>query len=102
MVLYPAKKVKINITCHVSVSCLSTRIIRESKDPLYTKLTVMNCTISNSNLRASSSSGLRYDCFYIKLRPVPILCLRPVLELQKGAKLARFLHWVYKNIYFIK
>ena len=66
MVLYPTKKVKINITCHVSVSCLSARIMGESKDPLYTKLTVMNCRISNSNLLASSSSGLGDDCFYIK------------------------------------
>ena len=74
MVLYPTKKVKINITCHVSVSCLSARIMGESKDPLYTKLTVMNCRISNSNLLVSSSSGLGYDCFYMKSTDGATMC----------------------------
>ena len=36
------------------------------KAPLYTKLTLMNCGISNTNLHESSSSGLGYDCFYMK------------------------------------
>ena len=53
------------------MSCVSFMLIRshygrEYKDPPYTKLTVMNYTISNSNLLASSSSGLGDDCFYIK------------------------------------
>ena len=34
--------------------------------------------------------------------PVLILGLRLVLKLQRGAKLARFSHWVYNNLYFIK
>ena len=36
------------------------------KAPLYTKLTLMNCGIGNTNLLGSSSSGLGYDCFYMK------------------------------------
>ena len=38
----------------------------KSKAPLYTKLTLMDCGISNTNLHGSSSSGLGYDCFYMK------------------------------------
>ena len=36
------------------------------KAPLYTKLTLMDFGISNTNLLGSSSSGLGYDCFYMK------------------------------------
>ena len=36
------------------------------KAPLYTKLTLMDCGIGNTNLLGSSSSGLGYDCFYMK------------------------------------
>ena len=36
------------------------------KAPLYTKLTLMDCGIGNTNLLWSSSSGLGYDCFYMK------------------------------------
>ena len=36
------------------------------KAPLYTKLILMDCGISNTNLLGSSSSGLGYDCFYMK------------------------------------
>ena len=36
------------------------------KTPLYTKLTLMDCVIGNTNLLGSSSSGLGYDCFYMK------------------------------------
>ena len=38
------------------------------KAPLYTKLTLMDCGIGNTNLLGSSSSGLAYDCFYMKSR----------------------------------
>ena len=34
--------------------------------PLYTKLTLMYCGISNTNSLGFSSSGLGYDCFYMK------------------------------------
>ena len=37
-----------------------------NKAPLYTKLTLMDCGIGNTNLLGSSSSGLGYDCFYMK------------------------------------
>ena len=37
-----------------------------SKAPLYTKLTLMDCGIGNTNLLGASSSGLGYDCFYMK------------------------------------
>ena len=37
-----------------------------TKAPLYTKLTLMDCGIGNTNLLGSSSSGLGYDCFYMK------------------------------------
>ena len=37
-----------------------------NKAPLYTKLTLMDCGIGNTNLFRSSSSGLGYDCFYVK------------------------------------
>ena len=36
------------------------------KAPLYTKLTLMDCGIGNTNLLGASSSGLGYDCFYMK------------------------------------
>ena len=36
------------------------------KAPLYTKLTLMDCGIGNTNLLGSSTSGLGYDCFYMK------------------------------------
>ena len=36
------------------------------KAPLNTKLTLMDCGIGNTNLHESSSSGLGYDCFYMK------------------------------------
>ena len=36
------------------------------KAPLYTKLTLMDCGIGNTNLLGSSSSGLGYDYFYMK------------------------------------
>ena len=36
------------------------------KAPLNTKLTLMDCGIGNTNLLESSSSGLGYDCFYMK------------------------------------
>ena len=36
------------------------------KAPLYTKLTLMECGIGNTNLLRYSSSGLGYDCFYMK------------------------------------
>ena len=36
------------------------------KAPLYTKLTQMDCGIGNTNLLGSSSSGLGYDCFYMR------------------------------------
>ena len=36
------------------------------KAPLYTKLTLMDCGIGNTNLLGSSSCGLGYDCFYMK------------------------------------
>ena len=36
------------------------------KAPLNTKLTLMDCGIGNTNLLGSSSSGLGYDCFYMK------------------------------------
>ena len=36
------------------------------KAPLHTKLTLMDCGIGNTNLLGSSSSGLGYDCFYMK------------------------------------
>ena len=36
------------------------------KAPLYTKLTLMDCGIGNTNLLGSSSSVLGYDCFYMK------------------------------------
>ena len=36
------------------------------KAPLNTKLTLMDCGIGNANLIGSSSSGLGYDCFYMK------------------------------------
>ena len=38
----------------------------QHKAPLYTKLTLMDCGIGNTNLLGSSSSGLGYDCFYMK------------------------------------
>ena len=38
----------------------------KSKAPLHTKLTLMDCGIGNTNLLGSSSSGLGYDCFYMK------------------------------------
>jgi len=38
----------------------------KTKAPLYTKLTLMDCGIGNTNLLGSSSSGLGYDCFYMK------------------------------------
>ena len=37
-----------------------------NKAPLYTKLTLMDCGIGNTNLLGSSSSVLGYDCFYMK------------------------------------
>ena len=37
-----------------------------NKAPLYTKLTLMDCGIGNTNLLGPSSSGLGYDCFYMK------------------------------------
>ena len=37
-----------------------------NKAPLYTKLTLMDCGIGNTNLLGSSSSGLGYDSFYMK------------------------------------
>ena len=37
-----------------------------AKAPLYTKLTLMDCGISNTNLLGSSSSDLGYDWFYMK------------------------------------
>ena len=36
------------------------------KAPLYTKLPLMDCGISKTNLLGSSSSGLEYGCFYMK------------------------------------
>ena len=36
------------------------------KAPLHTKLTLMDCGIGNTNLLGTSSSGLGYDCFYMK------------------------------------
>ena len=36
------------------------------KAPLYTKLTLMDRGIGNTNLLGSSFSGLGYDCFYMK------------------------------------
>ena len=38
------------------------------KAPLHTKLTLMDCGIGNTNLLGSSSTGLAYDCFYMKSR----------------------------------
>ena len=38
----------------------------KNKAPLNTKLTLMDCGIGNTNLLGSSSSGLGYDCFYMK------------------------------------
>ena len=37
-----------------------------SKAPLNTKLTLMDCGFGNTNSLGSSSSGLEYDCFYMK------------------------------------
>ena len=37
-----------------------------NKAPLNTKLILMDCGIGNTNLLGSSSSGLGYDCFYMK------------------------------------
>ena len=41
-------------------------LVLGGKAPLYTKLTLMDCGIDNTNLLGSSSSGLEYDCFYMK------------------------------------
>ena len=40
--------------------------IVNAKAPLNTKLTLIDCGIGNTNLLGSSSSGLIYDCFYMK------------------------------------
>ena len=37
-----------------------------TKGPLYTKLTLMNSSSSNTNQVVSFSSGLIYNCFYTK------------------------------------
>ena len=42
------------------------RNLQVNKAPLYTKLTLMDCGIGNTNLLGSSSSGLGYDRFYMK------------------------------------
>ena len=41
--------------------------VGNGKAPLNTKLALMDCGIGNKNLLGSSSSGLGYDCFYMKL-----------------------------------
>ena len=50
-------------------------------------------------------TGAKIECMVYSvcwLGPVLILRLRPVLQLQRGAKLARFPYWIYNNIHFIK
>ena len=51
-----------------SLSCIEAHagLFRLPKAPLNTKLTLMDCGIGNTNLLGSSSSGLGYDCFYMK------------------------------------
>ena len=49
--------------------------------------------------------SLMRDCSLFRRLLLPeytVLRLRPVLKLQRGAKIARFSYWVYNNIYFIK
>ena len=41
-------------------------VIIKFKAPLYTKLTLMECGIGNTNLLGSSFSGLGCDWFYMK------------------------------------
>ena len=48
------------------VKCTNYIMRVSIKAPLYTKLTLMDCGIGNTNLLGSSSSVLGYDCFNMK------------------------------------
>ena len=56
--------VKFTLTDRVDLD--SPGFHEKSKAHLYTKLTLMDCGISSTNLLGSSSSGLGYGCFYMK------------------------------------
>ena len=66
--------------------------VGRTKAPLYTKLTLMDCGTSNTNLLGSSSSGLGYDCFYMKLTN----CATMYFNLGSGIGSGRFQtdYWV--------
>ena len=58
-----ADSLKTKMALSVKRKMVCTKII---KAPLYTKLTLMDCGIGNTNLLGFSSSGLGYGYFYMK------------------------------------
>ena len=54
------------LACSREDICRNIKLPIRTKAPLYTKLTLMDCGIGNTNLLGSSSSGLGYAYFYMK------------------------------------